>query len=265
MNSCLYEGRVRHRRRATGPDGVANAFEYRVFMAYLDLAELDRVFAGRWLWSARRPALAWLKRTDHFGDPERPLDECIRELVQSRTGRRPGGPIRLLTHLRYFGHCFNPVSFYYCYDEADTRVETIVAEVNNTPWGEQHCYVLPREEARVRGPAQDFAMEKAFHVSPFMPMEQAYEWRFVEPAGRLLVHMKNIEDGRARFDATLSMERREMSGANLARALVRFPVMTVKVVALIYWQALKLWLKGATFHTHPARRGTARDTTLEST
>lgn len=265
MHSCLYEGRVRHRRNATGPDGVANAFEYRVFMAYLDLAELDRVFAGRWLWSARRPALAWLKRADHYGDPDRPLDACIRDLVAERTGRRPDGPVRLLTHLRYFGHCFNPVSFYYCFDASDTRVETIVAEVNNTPWKEQHCYVLPRSEATVRGAAQGFSMHKAFHVSPFLPMEQDYEWRFVEPDDRLIVHMKNIEEGRTRFDATLTLERREITGASLARALARFPLMTVRVVALIHWQALRLWIKGATFHTHPAKRRSRPDTTLEST
>jgi DUF1365 family protein len=185
--------------------------------------------------------------------------------VAERTGRRPDGPVRLLTHLRYFGHCFNPVSFYYCFDASDTRVEAIVAEVNNTPWNEQHCYVLPREEATVRGAAQGFSMHKAFHVSPFLPMEQDYEWRFVEPDDRLIVHMKNIENGRTRFDATLTLERREITGGSLARALARFPLMTVRVVALIHWQALKLWIKGATFHTHPAKRGTGNDTTLEST
>ncbi len=264
MHSCLYEGRVRHRRTGTGPDGVANAFEYGLFMVYLDLAELDRVFAGRWFWSTGRRALAWLKRSDHYGDPVTPLDESIRDLVAERTGRRPAGPVRLLTHLRYFGHCFNPVSFYYCYDRDDTRVETIVAEVNNTPWKEQHCYVLPRSQARVRGPAQGFELDKVFHVSPFLPMEQQYQWRFVEPGERLAVHMKNSEDGELRFDATLSLQRREITGAALARALCRFPLMTLKVVGLIHWQALRLWLKGATFHTHPAKRRD-NDSTLEST
>ncbi|MEI2421818.1 DUF1365 family protein, partial [Arthrospira platensis SPKY2] len=106
-------------------------------MVCLDLAELDTVFRGRWLWSTQRPALAWLRREDHLGDPAHSLDESVRRLVAERTGRRPAGPIRLLAHLRYFGHCFNPVSFYYCYDAAGERVETIVAEVNNTPWGER--------------------------------------------------------------------------------------------------------------------------------
>jgi uncharacterized protein len=256
MQSCLYFGRVRHRRHGGAADPVSNAFEYRMFMVYLDLAELDTVFRGRWFWSTRRRALAWLRRADHFGDSAQSLDESVRALVEARTGRRPRGPIRLLTHLRYLGHCFNPVSFYYCFDESSGQLETIVAEVNNTPWGEQHCYVLPRAEARVRGPNQEFELDKEFHVSPFLPMETRYHWRFSEPGARLAVHLGNQEQGRRAFDATLNLERREIGGAALASALLRFPMMTARVVALIYWQALKLKLKGAIFHTHPAKRET---------
>lgn len=223
-------------------------------MVWLDLAELDAVFRGRWFWSTRRRTLAWLRREDHFGDPACPLDEAVRELVLQRTGRRPAGPIRMLTHLRYFGHCFNPVTFYYCYDETGERTETIVAEVSNTPWGETHCYVLPRSTARVHGPAQQFELDKGFHVSPFLPMETRYRWRFTEPGGRLLVHLRNEQQGRHAFDATLSLQRREITGASLAGALLRYPLMTMKVVMLIYWQALKLKLKGATFYSHPAKR-----------
>jgi DUF1365 family protein len=254
MQSCLYFGRVSHRRHGGAADPVSNAFEYRMFMAWLDLGELDRVFRGRWLWSTRRPALAWLRRADYFGDPARPLEDVVRDLVEERTGRRPAGPIRLLTHLRYFGHCFNPVSFYYCYDDTGERLETIVAEVSNTPWGERHCYVLPRDEARVRGPVQEFELDKEFHVSPFLPMETRYQWRFNAPGKRLMVHLRNEQHGRHAFDATLNLERREINGPALAAALLRFPFMTMKVVLLIYWQALKLKLKGAKFYNHPAKR-----------
>ena len=254
MQSCLYFGRVSHRRHGGAADPVSNAFEYRMFMAWLDLGELDRVFRGRWLWSTRRPALAWLRRADYFGDPARPLEDVVRDLVEERTGRRPAGPIRLLTHLRYFGHCFNPVSFYYCYDDTGERLETIVAEVSNTPWGERHCYVLPRDEARVRGPVQEFELDKEFHVSPFLPMETRYQWRFNAPGKRLMVHLRNKQQGRHAFEATLNLERREINGPALAAALLRFPFMTMKVVLLIYWQALKLKLKGAKFYPHPAKR-----------
>ncbi|MFU8895670.1 MAG: DUF1365 domain-containing protein [Gammaproteobacteria bacterium] len=261
MQSSLYFGRVSHRRHGGGPDPVSNAFEYQMFMVWLDLAELDTVFRRRWFWSTRRRTLAWLRRADYFGDPAQPLSDAVRELVETRTGHRPAGPIRLLTHLRYFGHTFNPVSFYYCYDDADTQVETIVAEVSNTPWGERHCYVLPRDAARVRGPTQEFTLDKTFHVSPFLPMETRYQWRFTEPGARLVVHLRNEQQGRHAFDATLNLQRREINGRSLAAALLRFPFMTMKVVLLIYWQALKLKLKGAIFYTHPASRETGMENT----
>ena len=138
MHSAIYHGWLRHRRTAPRK----HAFRYLLFMIYLDLGALDRGFRGRWLWSARRTALARFDRADRLGDPALPLERSVRDLVESRSGRRPAGPIRLLTHLRYFGYCFNPVSFYYCFDVAGERIEHMVAEVNNTPWGEQHWYVL---------------------------------------------------------------------------------------------------------------------------
>jgi DUF1365 family protein len=253
MNSAIYFGRVSHRRRVP----VEHAFSYRMFMLYLDLAELPRVFSGRWLWSARRPALARFRREDHFGDPARSLDACVRELVARETGRRPAGPIRLLTHLRYFGYVFNPVSFYYCFDEEDTRVETIVAEVTNTPWGERRCYVLPQSMNRGRHGFGRYRPRKAMHVSPFMEMDVDYDWRFSAPANRLSVHMENARGGSRIFDATLALQRRPIGAWTLARALLLYPLMTLKVIAAIHWQALKLWLKGVPVHDHPAKTRTA--------
>jgi len=139
MQSGIYEGRVQHRRYAPLP----HVFRYPLYLLYLDLAELDQVFRRRWLWSTHLWTLARFRRADHFGDPNRSLDSAVRDLVESRTGRRPMGPVRLLTQLRHLGFLMNPVSFYYCFDTADQKVEWVVAEVTNTPWGEQHCYVLP--------------------------------------------------------------------------------------------------------------------------
>jgi DUF1365 family protein len=227
---------------------VPHAFRYRLFMMYLDLAELDQVFDGRWLWSAHRRALARFRREDHFGDPREPLDASVRNLVADAGCPRPLGPIRLLTHLSYFGYCFNPVSFFYCFDERDAVVETIVAEVNNTPWGERHCYVLHGRDTLGR---YRYSPEKAMHVSPFMPMDVAYDWRFSPPGGRLAVHMENHRDGDKLFDATLEMERREITAGALARVLFAFPLMTLKVIVAIHWQALRLWFKGCPVHDHP--------------
>src|SRR5688500_4198941 len=167
MKSALYTGWIRHRR--FGP--AKNEFRYRIFMSYLDLAELPALFDRRWLWSARGPALAWFRREDFLGPQDVPLDEAVRAVVQERTGLAPRGPIRLLTQLRFFGYSFNPVSFYYVFGE-DSRLETIVAEITNTPWKERHVYVLPiTGAARVGSHAWRFGFAKEFHVSPFMPMD----------------------------------------------------------------------------------------------
>ena len=250
MHSAIYEGTVRHRRFAP----VGHEFAYRLFMMYLDLAELSEVFQGSWLWSAAHFNLAYLRRKDHFGNPVTSIDEAVRQLVAERTGVRPDGPIRLLTHLRYFGHCFNPVSFFYCYDPTDEKVETIIAEITNTPWHERYCYVLPEIMNEHRHPWKRYRFPKTFHVSPFIDMNVDYDWRFLEPGDRLQVHMEDYVDDIKLFDATLSLRRQPITGANLWRVLGRYPVMTVQVVAKIHWQALRLWRKGAPFYVHPKKQ-----------
>jgi DUF1365 family protein len=220
-----------------------------MFMLYMDLAELPQLFDGKPLWSARRPALAWFRREDYLGPAGVPLDTAVRDLVEARSGQRPAGPIRLLTHLRYFGYVMNPVSFYYCFDRSGERLETIVAEITNTPWGERHQYVLPA--AHQAAPLKRFDFDKDFHVSPFMPMEIQYHWCFNAPSDRLVVHMQNHRAGEFLFDATLTLRREPLSAGALLRALAGYPVMTLKVIAAIHFQALRLWLKRTPFYGHP--------------
>ncbi len=245
LHSCLYEGVVSHRRLQP----FEHAFSYSVFFVYLDLAELDRVFAGRWCWSTERPAPAWFRRTDHFGDPGVTLDESVRQLVAERTGTRPTGPIRLLTNLRYFGYVINPISLYYCFDETGRTVEACVAEVTNTPWGERHCYVLTDPVRESDGP--ELWSEKELHVSPFMPMAMRYRWRLSSPEERLAVSIENHDDSGHAFSAGMTLRRRPMTTWQMTRALLRHPCMTGKVAAAIHWQAVRLWWKGARFHSHP--------------
>jgi hypothetical protein len=220
-------------------------------MAYLDLGELPHVFQGRWLWGVERRAPASFRRADHLGDPAVPLDEAVRCEVERHTGRAPEGPIRLLTHLRYWGYCFNPVSLFYCFDREDRRLETVLAEVHNTPWKERYCYVLSREEDAGEGRTLRFRAAKAFHVSPFMGMDQTYHWKVSEPGETLHVSIASEEAHGRIFAASLDLERRELSTANLARALVAHPFMTGRVISAIYWQALWLRRKGLATFPHP--------------
>jgi DUF1365 family protein len=240
--SALYEGTIRHRRFAASPGG----FTHRLGLAYIDLEELPSLLGG--LLVRERGGIVRLRRSDYLGDPAVPLDAAVRALVAERTGRAPAGPVRLLAGLRTLGRCYNPVSFYYCH-AADGTLETLVAEVTNTPWGERHAYVLPAtgEISRIHG---DLA--KALHVSPFMGMDQRYEIAATEPGRTLSVHIASREDGRRAFDATLALRRLPLTRRGLAGAVARRPMPSLRVLALIYAHALGLRLRGVPVHPHPA-------------
>lgn len=245
MNSALYFGRVSHRRSGA----VEHAFSYRHFLLCLDLTELPQVFAGRWLWSHEAPNLVSVRRADYLGDPALALADAVRSRVRVELGRAPEGRICLLTQPRFLGYVFNPVSFYYCCDSSGT-LDAIVAEITNTPWNERHSYVL---DAR-GGVGAQARFEKRFHVSPFQDMGQEYAWSFGPLGEQLDVRMQSFADGRACFEARLELRRRALDGAGLARALLAFPGFSARSIAAIYWQALRLKLKGAPFFEHPRTR-----------
>jgi uncharacterized protein len=257
LASAIYSGTIRHRRHAPRP----HHFRYRLFMLYLDLSELDRIFAGRWLWSVGRRNLAEFRRSDYLGDPAIALDEAVRQRVEQATGERPAGPIRLLTHLRYVGYCFNPVSLYYCFAADGVRLDHVVAEITNTPWGERHSYVLAAADAERRGSALGWRFDKQFHVSPFMAMERIYHWRLQPPDAALRIHMDVLTDHAIEFDATLQLVRRPLGAARLAFCLAAYPLMTARIWLAIHWQAFLIWCKHIPVHDHPRHRPQAQGPT----
>ena len=244
MHSCIYQGQVSHRRFRP----VRHDFRYNIFMMYVDLAELPELFDRFWLWSARSPAPAWFRRADHQGNAEIPLDQSVRDLVAARTGHRPEGPVRLLTHFRYFGYAFNPMSAFYCYSQSGA-LEAVVLEVSNTPWREMHTYVLTRGAPIANGGFK-FNFSKSFHVSPFLPMDMEYRCRLAPPGPRLALALENWRQGARCFDAHLDFQRETISSRSLARVLAADPLATLRVTALIHWQALQLWRKRAPVYDH---------------
>lgn len=263
LASGLFEGRVSHHR--FGPR--EHAFSYRVGFVYLDLDEIEEVVRRRWTWSQHRPNVVRFKRSDYLGDPKVSLRDAVLDRVEGQLGRRPAGPVRMLTQLRTWGFVFNPVTFYYCFDSKGA-LESVVAEITNTPWGERHAYVLDARESDLgaagpEGGRLHWTFDKDFHVSPFFGMDQVYQWSFSVPGESLGVHMINRENGRVVFDVGLACRRRELTGLACAGFLLRHPLLTWRVHLAIYWQALRLYLKRTPFFVHPKKRdapgGTAAD------
>ena len=266
LSSAIYSGTVWHQRLSP----KQHAFKYRVFMMYLDLAELDQVFAGSILWSSKKWSPARFKRTDFFGDPAISLADTVRDSVEQATDKRPLGPIRLLANIRYWGFIINPISCYYCFDSSGTRLEAILLDVTNTPWNERQQYVLSCDSQLNE---QKISFAKAMHVSPFMPMNMTYQWCGSAPNETLKFSLSNFltsivkdsvkgseadvsedsdsDNNRKVFAAGVNLQREEITPAALAMILWRFPLMTLKVFFGIHWQALKLWLKGLKVFTHP--------------
>jgi uncharacterized protein len=240
--SCIYEGTIHHRRAEPHRE-----LHHRLALTYLDLAEAPALLGGRLV--ARGPGPLRFRRHDYLGPAALPLDVAVRDRVQALGGARPQGPIRLLTQLRSFGICFNPVSFYYCYDDGGREFASVLAEVTNTPWGERHAYLLADQAPTSGTLTGSFAKE--LHVSPFMGMDHRYEARATAPGSTLSVHIESRRQGALAFEAGLVMERRELTRGEAARMTARFPAAGARTLALIYGHALGLKLAGARVHPHP--------------
>lgn len=253
FKSAIYSGSLHHRRLAP----KFHDFKYRVTFYYLDLAEIDRIFKIPFLFSQKSPRLFGFDRTKYLAGSES-LTEAVNDLILVKTGKSHEGPIRMLTQITYFGFCFNPVTFYYCFDQADRYVEFIVAEITNTPWKERKSYVF---ECAPQDTKYEFQFEKDFHVSPFFPMNLHYVWKFKKPTptesdSYLNVFMEDWNEARTEcvFFANLTLSPKPLNSWNVFINLISFPVMTMKTVAAIYFQSLLLLLKRVPFYTHPDKK-----------
>lgn len=248
MNSCIYKGQVRHQRYTSS----GHSFMYSMYMMYVDLDELPTLFDSYLLWGVDKYRPAAIFRKDHYGENDSSLAESIRALVYQETEFELKGPIRLLTHFRNFGYVFNPLSLYFCFDEKGEKVEKVVAEVMNTPWREQHCYVLSNNNDMSN--VFSYSHAKQFHVSPFMNLDMQYRWSIQTPDNDLNVKIENWQQGKKIFDASVFMKKIEISRTSLNKVLFMFPLMTLKVISAIYLQAFKLWMKGNVYVPYPKHR-----------
>ena len=248
MHSCIYRGTVEHRRL----EPRRHQFRYSLYMLYLDLSELDEVFRGHLGWSYRWPAWNWFRRRDHLGSSRQPLDRSVREFVESRTGVFPEGPIRLLTQVRQLGFLMNPVAFYFVYAPGTEELEYVLAQVNNTPWNEEHIYLLTADMWD-RSHSDRSLTSKEFHVSPFLPMKLEYRWQLVPPRENVRIQMEVGHQGSTILDVYLQMDRMPLTRGNRLRMMCRFPWMTWSIFRRIYWQAFLLFCKKIPFYPHPKK------------
>ncbi len=250
LHSRICKGWVRHRRHLPKP----HAFRYPLFMSWLDLDKIDELINKSRFWSKQRFNLVAFYREDFLGPTDSNLRDAVKARIEQQTNEMFEGRICLLTHLRYLGFAFNPVSFYFCFPESSDQPTFILAEITNTPWGERFCYVLDTRQSTAQNGKWNFEFGKAFHVSPFMPMDIDYRWRFALSDDKLTIHMQLHRLAQCCFDATLQLDMLDPSPKTMRSVPLQYPFITCAIVFRIYWHAFRLWLKGIPFYSHPDKQ-----------
>ena len=241
----LYPGEVMHARLK--PFG--HRFTYRVFSLLVDidrLAELDRM---TWLLRVNRPGLASFHESDHVETPGETLRAFAdRQLTEAGVKKSPAR-VLLLAYPRIFGYVFNPISVYFCYDDNDALIALIYA-VRNT-FGARHIYVSPIRPGELGPSGVRQTQAKLFHVSPFIGMDTRYHFRILPPGRRVRLRIHETENGEPLLSATFAGAACPLTTPDLGACLIKFPLMTLKIIVGIHWEALKLWMKGERFHPSP--------------
>jgi len=242
MNSCLYQCSVMHHRFAP----KVHHFQHDIFMFYLDLDELDLV-AKKVLWFSRnRKNLYSFRDADHEPAGESPLKERILDFLRRQgIDLGPFSRVMLLTLPRMLGYIFNPISIYYCFDSQGKPVCT-VAEVGNT-FREMKLYLLGREDLGAGG-AFNKIVPKHFYISPFSRLDLSFDFKLKIPGDKLDVKIDDRDGYEKVLITTLTGLRAELNNRNLCWFTFKYPLVTLKVIFLIHWHALWLWLKGVPFH-----------------
>jgi uncharacterized protein len=246
IGSALYEGTVCHRRLTP----AARSFTPRLFFAYLDVDALPGLLDRLVLWSGRHPAPLWFRPRDYLDGTDRPLGPRVRDLVEAHLGRRPQGAIDLLSQVRTFGWLFNPLTVYYCWDRDRRRLDALVLEVTNTPWGQRHCYVIEAREG-----TRTATTPKVLHVSPFLPADLDYQVTWTIPAEQLDLRIDASRRKDLLFTAHLRLRRRPLNGRTALTLPARYPMQPLRVSARIYAEALRLTASGVGRHPHTERSG----------
>lgn len=258
LRSGIFQGWVRHRRFTP----VDHRFTYSMFMPHIHLNELEQLEKQVKGFGLSLFNFARFRRDDYVkGDPD--LAQAVKDKVYALTGKMIDGNVTMLCHLRYCGLYFSPLNLYYLHDN-EGQWQYMLAEVSNTPWNERHYYAIPAPQY---WQGREYSHDKAFHVSPFNPIHQKYHWRVTEPDSNLLVNLavsrykdcispseysNDIKKSHQKvFDATMQMRKQNFTSAILIKQLLLTPIMTIKVVIGIYWQALKLFIKGVPIYDHP--------------